>query len=315
MTTIHHPEHLLDRAAMSAIRLMLRSMKGSVNGPGARKSFDDIMEKVPSVSGVTYEAETIGGVPGWWCRPKDAAQGCAILYLHGGGYVVGAAGAYRHFVGQIAMRANVAAFVPDYRLAPEFPFPAAVEDAQASYAGLIAQGLTDIALAGDSAGGGLALILLSLAASKARSGAGMIPKGAAVISAWTDLGMTGDSMKTRAEADPLSTPASLAALAQLYLGSRDARDPQASPLYGDLCGLPPVRMHIGEDDVLLDDSIRYGKRFEQEGGTIQVHAWQGMIHVFPSNIALLEAAKEALDDVGDFMKVQLHAKAAKQLRF
>jgi epsilon-lactone hydrolase len=305
MPITHHPERLSDRASMVAVRLMLSSTRGSVNGPGARRAFDEIMLKVPSVSGVTYQAETIGGVPGWWCRPQQAINGAAVLYFHGGGYVVGAAEAYRHFVGQIASRANVAMFVPDYRLAPEFPLPAAVEDAQATCAGLIAQGFTNIALAGDSAGGGLALILLTLITDKARIGSGTIVKGAAVISAWTDLAMTGESMTTRAEADPLSTPASLAALARLYLGDQDARNPRASPLYGDLGGLPPVRMHVGEDDILLDDTLRYGGRFEQAGGAIEVHTWQGMMHVFPSNVALLEAAKEALDDVGAFLKSRL----------
>jgi len=310
MPTMHHPEHLLDRAAMVSMRLMLRSAKGTVSGPDARKTFDEMMEKVPAASGVTYDAATIGGVSGWWCRPADAVKGATILYLHGGGYAVGSAQAYQHFVGQVASRTRVAAFVPEYRLAPEFPFPAAVEDAKATYEGLVAQGVTKIALAGDSAGGGLALILLSWATAKARAGSGLIPKGAAVISAWTDLAMIGESMKTRAEADPLSTPASLAAMARLYLGDRDARDPLASPLYGDLTGLPPVRMHVGEDDVLLDDSVRYGERFEREGGAIQVHTWQGMIHVFPSNVALLKAAKEALDDVGQFLRRQLLAEPA-----
>jgi acetyl esterase/lipase len=305
MTITSHPEHLLDRAAMAAMRLMLGSAKGSVNGPDARKGFDEIMEQVPAASRVTYEAATVGGVSGWWCRPEHGVRDAAILYLHGGGYVAGAARSYRHFAGQIALHAKVAAFVPEYRLAPENPFPAAVEDAQAAYEGLVAEGLTNIALAGDSAGGGLALILLSRAAAKARSGSGPIPKGAAVISAWTDLAMAGESMVTRAEADPLSTPESLAAMARLYLAGRDPLDPLASPLYGDLSGLPPVRMHVGEDDVLLDDAVRYGERFEQEGGTIQVHIWQGMIHVFPSNVALLKAAKEALDDVGDFLNRQL----------
>jgi acetyl esterase/lipase len=305
MTTIHHPEHLLDRVAMAAVRLTLGSMKGSVAGPDARKPFDELMDRVSGASGVHYEAAVVGGVSGWWCRPDDAVGGAAILYLHGGGYVVGAARAYRHFVGQVAARAKVAAFVAEYGLAPEQPFPAAVENAQATYEGLVAQGFTKIALAGDSAGGGLALVLLSWAAVKARVGSGPVPKCAAVISAWTDLVLTGESMLTRAEADPLSTPASLAALARLYLQGRDPRDPLASPLYGDLAGLPPVRMHVGEDDILLDDSVRYGERIEQEGGKIQVHTWQGMIHVFPSNIALLKAAREALDDIGDFLNQQL----------
>jgi epsilon-lactone hydrolase len=308
MTIRHHREHLLDRAAMVPVRLMLGSAKGSVSGPSARNAFNDLMAKVPPAAGVTYHQETIGTVSGRWCRPEEPLAGAAILYLHGGGYVVGSAEAYQHFAGHVAARAQAAVFVPDYRLAPEFPFPSAVEDAQESYAGLLAQGFTNIALAGDSAGGGIALILLSFAARQARTSYGPTPKGAAVISAWTDLALTGTSMTTRADADPLSTPPSLAALANLYLGGRDSRDPEASPLYGDLTGLPPVRMDVGEDDVLLDDSVRYGERFEKAGGTIEVHTWQGMMHVFPSNVSQLMAAKEALDEIGHFLKSRLTVK-------
>lgn len=164
MTIRHHREHLLDRAAMVAVRLMLGSAKGSVSGPSARNAFNDLMAKVPPAAGVTYHQETIGTVSGRWCRPEEPLAGAAILYLHGGGYVVGSAEAYQHFAGHVAARAQAAVFVPDYRLAPEFPFPSAVEDAQESYAGLLAQGFTNIALAGDSAGGGISLILLSFAA-------------------------------------------------------------------------------------------------------------------------------------------------------
>jgi len=310
MTTIYHPEYPVDRLAMVALRAKLGSAKGRIDGPGARKSFDEIMGDVPAATGVTYEAARIGGVSGWWCRPNDAMAGAAILYFHGGGYVVGTAQAYRHLVGQVTARASVAAFVPDFRLGPEHPFPAAVQDAKAAYEGLLAAGLTNIALVGDSAGGGLALVLLSWAAAKARTSSSSAPRGASVMSPSTDLTLSGASMLTRAEADPLSTPASLAALAALYLQSHDPRDPLASPLYGDLAGLPPVRIDVGEDDVLLDDSVRYGEQFERAGGTCQLHTWQGMVHVFPSNVAQLKAAKEALDDIGDFLKIQLRAEAA-----
>ena len=159
--TIHHPLHLLDRVAMAAMRLMVGSMKGSL-GPSSREQFDELMEKTPAVDGVTYEKAEVGGVAGWWCRPDDAIAGAPILYFHGGAYVVGSARAYRHFAGQVAARAKVSAFVPEYRLAPEHPFPAAVDDALACYMGLVEKGPGNIALGGDSAGGGLALVLLSL---------------------------------------------------------------------------------------------------------------------------------------------------------
>jgi epsilon-lactone hydrolase len=301
---IHHPIHLLDRVAMVAMRLMVGSMKGSLTGPSSREQFDELMEKTPAADGVTYEEGDVGGVAGWWCRPEDAVAGAAILYFHGGAYVVGSARAYQHFVGQVAARAKAVAFVPEYSLAPEHPFPAAVDDAQACYRGLVEKGFGKIALAGDSAGGGLALVLLSLLVAKARDVSALRPAGAAVLSAWTDLALSGMSMETRAEADPLLTKESLASTARLYLSGHEPREPLASPLYGDLAGLPPVRMHVGEDEVLLDDSLRYGEGIESQGGTVQIHTWQGMTHVFPSNVALLHAAKEALDDIGNFLRQQ-----------
>ncbi|MGA3075151.1 MAG: alpha/beta hydrolase [Bryobacteraceae bacterium] len=301
---ISYPIDPLDRATMAGMRLMVSSMKGSVTGPSARVAFDELMEKTPAADGVTYQEAEMGGVTGWWCRPDDAVAGAAILYFHGGAYVVGSARAYQHFAGQVAARAKVAAFVPEYGLAPEHPFPAAVDEAQACYGGLVEKGFGKIALAGDSAGGGLALVLLSFPVAKSRDGSALRPVGAAVMSPWTDLTLSGASMETRAEADPLLTKDSLASTARLYLGGHDPRDPRASPLYGDLAGLPPVRIHVGEDEILLDDSLRCGERIESEGGIIQVHSWEGMTHVFPSSIALLHAAKEALDDIGDFLQRQ-----------
>jgi monoterpene epsilon-lactone hydrolase len=285
---------------------MVASMKGRVTGPDARRPFDAIMERTIAAPGVTYEAASVGGIQGVWCRPADSADHtAAILYLHGGAYVAGSAPAYEHFVGQIVARTRIAAFVAEYRLAPEHPFPAAVEDALAAYAGLAAQGCTRIALAGDSAGGGLALVILSLTVARAKARAGLRPVGAVVMSPWTDLALTGESMETRAEADPLSTRQALATTASLYLGEHDARDPRASPLYGDLTGLPPVLIYVGEDEILLDDATRYGDRLEESGGSCQVNVFEGMMHVFPSNVALLDAAKVALDEAGEFLKDRL----------
>jgi len=306
VATIVHSRDPADGAAMAAMRPMLAGVKGTVNGPDARAPFDHLMELVPSAPGIAHESAERGGVPRYWARPPDAVPGLAILYLHGGGYVVGSARAYQHFAGQFAARAKAAVFVPDYRLGPEHPFPAAARDARAAYGGLVAAGFARIALAGDSAGGGLALVWLALAAAEVREGAGQRPVCAAVVSPWTDLALTGESLTSRAEADPLSTKASLSAMAALYLAGHDAADLVASPLRGDLAGLPPVRLDVGRDDVLLDDSVRHGERMERAGGSAEVHVWDGMIHVFPSNVGLLKAAQRALEEIGDLLRRHLN---------
>jgi len=290
-----HPIDPQDAITMAKLRPMLASTKGSVTGPSARAPFDELMEQTPPADDVTYEKTEVGGVAGWWCRPNSAPADAAILYFHGGAYVVGSARAYQHFVGQVAARATVSAFVPEYGLAPEHPFPAAVNDARACFEGLFEQGFRKIALVGDSAGGGLTLSLLSLLVAQAREGSCLRPAAAAVMSPWADLALSSESMETRAEADPLMTRDSLATTARLYLGTHDPHDPLASPVYADLAGLPPVRIHVGEDEVLLDDSIRYGESLEAAGGTVEVHMWAGMVHVFPSNL-ILRAAQQPLDD-------------------
>ncbi len=301
MTIVHHPEQLRDRVAMAAMRLVIRAMSKSLSGPSARATFDELMEKTPGAPDVTYAPEEIGGVAGWWCLPPGTLPGSAILYLHGGAYGLGSAKSFRNFAGHIAARTGVACFLPEYGLAPENPFPAAVNDASAAYTALADRGMTRIALAGDSSGGGLALVLLSRMVSRARESAGLRPVGAAIMSPWTDLALTGESVLARADADPMTREPTLAAAAQSYLGAHDPRDPLASPLYGDLSGLPPIRVHVGEDEILLDDSIRFGERVVHDGGVIEVHVWKGMVHVFPANLAFLKAGKDAIDDIGEFL--------------
>ena len=254
---IHHPEHLADRVAMLAMRAMIGLQPPADLGPAGRTAFDALMTKTPAAEGVTYEAAVVGGVPGWWCRPAAAVIGGAVLYLHGGAYVVGSAHAYRHFAGQIAARAKSPLFVAEYGLGPERPFPAAVEDAEAAYRGLAGAGFRRIAVAGDSAGGGLALVTADRMTKAARDGASPSPVAACVMSPWTDLTLSGDSIDSRATHDPLLSRRALEDARQLYLGLASAKDPRVSPLYGDLAGLPPVMLHAGEDEILLDDARRY----------------------------------------------------------
>jgi len=293
-----------DREPMAKLREAGAAFKGQL-GPEARDVFDQMMEMTPELPGVIYEEALVGNIPGWWCKPAEALEGAAILYLHGGGYVAGSARAYRHLAGQIAGRAKVAAFVADYRLAPENRFPAAVEDASAAYRGLAEEGFTALALTGDSAGGGLALAVLSLMVAEVRIGAAPHPRAAAVLSPMTDLSFTGESLETRAEADPFLTKDSLARAAESYLGGHDSRDPQASPLFGNMAGIPPIRIHVGEDEILLDDSRRYAERAASEGREVQLHIWEGMAHVFASSVGTLAASGMALDDLGAFLYLTL----------
>jgi monoterpene epsilon-lactone hydrolase len=176
--TTHHSEHLADRVAMLAMRTMSGLQPPAALGPAGRTAFDELMTKTPSAEGVTYEFTVVGGVAGWWCHPADAVASGAMLYLHGGAYVVGSAQACRHFAGQIASRANPPAFVADYGLAPEQPFPAAVDDAEAAYRGLIAAGFSRTAIVLDSAGGGLALVTTARMTPS--------PVASCVMLPWTD---------------------------------------------------------------------------------------------------------------------------------
>jgi epsilon-lactone hydrolase len=270
--------------------------------------FDELMEKTPQAEAVRFEEAPVGGVPGWWCHPGSAVEGRAVLYFHGGAYALGSALAYRNFASQIATRARPAVFIADYRLAPEHPYPAAVEDAWAAYGGLLEQGFDAIAIAGDSAGGGLALVLLEMTAHAQAPGA-RLPGAAAVMSPWTDLTLSGASMESRSKRDPLLSRETLDEAAVNHAGSHDRGDPRISPLQGDLSRLPPVLVHVGEDEVLLDDSRRYQQRCEAAGGRVTVHVWHGMTHVFPSSVSMLQAAREALDITGEFLDGALARRA------
>jgi monoterpene epsilon-lactone hydrolase len=226
-----HPLDPEDALITAAMRAMTSSAKGTRPGIEARGQFDAFMESVLPRDDVTFEADTLGGIPGLWVHPADWRSDDAIVHLHGGWFNFGSAKAYRHLVGHIAARAGARAFIPDYRLAPEHPFPAATDDALACYQGLAERDVHRIALTGDSAGGNLALVLASRVIAEASSiNATLV--GVAVLSPVTDLTLSGATYETRADADPLFTRPQVAELVHSYLGSADARHPLASPLYG-----------------------------------------------------------------------------------
>jgi epsilon-lactone hydrolase len=297
---VTHPLDPEDAPAIAGIRTAARPQKGATWRIEARKFYDALLEGVSPRDDVTFESATVGDVPGVWVRPASSRSDEAILHVHGGWFVSGSATAYRHLVGHIAARAGARAFVPDYRLAPEHPFPAAVHDVLATYRGMADSGVRRIAVTGDSAGGNLALVLASRVAAKAVPIKASLV-GVAAFSPVTDLTLSGATYETRADADPYFTKQQVAELVHSYLGNADPNDPLASPLQGRFSGLPPIRIHVGDDEVLLDDSRRYLERAVAGGVDARLDVWTGMPHGFVAIIGPIKASAQALDVIGLFL--------------
>jgi acetyl esterase/lipase len=297
---VTHPLDTQDAPVIAGIRTATRPQKGAPWRIEARRFYDALLEGVSPREDVTFESAAVGGVPGVWVRPASSRSDEAILHVHGGWFVSGSATAYRHLVGHIAARAGTKAFVPDYRLAPEHPFPAAVDDVLAVYRGMDDSGIPRIAVTGDSAGGNLALVLASCVAAKAVPAKATLVAVAA-FSPVTDLTLSGATYETRADADPYFTKQQVAALVQSYLGNADPNDPLASPLQGRFSGLPPIRIHVGDDEVLLDDSRRYVERAVAGGVDARLDVWTGMPHGFVAIIGPIRASAQALDAIGLFL--------------
>jgi epsilon-lactone hydrolase len=278
-------------------KAMQPSLSGSITQ--MRQAFEAVTEKVPA--DVRCEPIEAGGVKAEWITPPGADANRVIVYLHGGGYVFGSINTHRAMVARIARAAKARGLALDYRLAPEHRFPAALEDATAAYRWLLAQGYkpNKIVITGDSAGGGLALA--TLVALRDRNMP--LPAAAACISPWTDMEGTGGSMTTRAKADPLITDKqALLDMARHYVGGGNPRHPLASPIYADMRGLPPLLIHVGDAEVLLDDSVRAAERAKAAGVSVTLEVWPEMIHVWHSFASILPEGQQAIDKIGEFIR-------------
>jgi monoterpene epsilon-lactone hydrolase len=301
-----HPLDPDDASTIATLRAAVRGTKGARWTVNARTQFDALMEGVSPRADVTFESATVGDIPGLWVHPASSRSDEAILYLHGGWFNAGSAKAYRHLVAHVAARAGTTAFVPDYRLAPEHPFPAAVDDGLAVYRGMDEDGIRRIAITGDSAGGNLALVLASCVTAAAASATATLV-GAAALSPVTDVTLSGDTYETRADADPYFTRDQVAELVRSYLASADANNPLLSPLWGRLAGLPPIRIHVGDDEVLLDDSSRYVERAIAARVDARLDIWMGMPHGFVGSVGTVKASGLALDAIGMFLRERFQA--------
>jgi len=259
-----------------------------------RAAFEANAEPLLAATDIDVEIVTVGGVP---CeRLNRAATGGALLYLHGGGYCVGSPRTHRELAGRLARVANRVCIVPDYRLAPEHPFPAGLDDAFAVYQTLYQTAELPPVLAGDSAGGGLALALLL----RLRDDGLPMPPRTAVLSPWTDLGLTGGSIHDRKARDPYMTEAALEVFAQAYAPPDIRRQVLVSPLYADLGGLPPVWIEVGSEEVLFDDAARFHARAVAQGIEATLYVGEGLFHVWQA----VPGAQEALaasDRIGAFL--------------
>jgi monoterpene epsilon-lactone hydrolase len=259
------------------------------------------------IAPISHQRVSAGGVDGEWITGSNAPQDKAILYFHGGGFRLGSVTSHRELVARISGACGCRVLAINYRLAPEYRFPAPLEDALAAYGGMLDQGLKpeNIAFAGDSAGGNLVLTtMLGL-----RERGLPLPAAGVLMSPWTDLAAAGESYVSRADADPIHQRPMIVALAKSYLGAGgDPRDPRVSPLYADLAGLPPLLIQVGDRETVLADSTMFADKARAVGVDVELQVWDGMIHVFQM-FAELPDAHRAIASIAEFLKQHLQMNA------
>ena len=254
----------------------------------------------PPPPDVACQAVDAGGVAAEWVSAPDAAAEKVLLYFHGGGYYRGSLNTVREMTSRMSRASGLTVLNVDYRLAPEHPFPAAMDDAVAAYGWLLESGVAPerIALGGDSAGGGLAVGLLVAMRDEGRP----LPSAAVCLCPWVDLTQGGESYVTRAEADPAITKPYLDHAAELYLDGAAAETALASPLFADLRGLPPLLIQVGTSEVLLDDARRLAEKARAAGVEAELEVWEDMVHLWQNNGPAMPESREAVEKIGAFLR-------------
>ncbi len=274
---------------------------GSVEAQRARQ--EKLSRYARPAAGVDCQPVTVDGVPAEWFTPPAPVSG-VILYLHGGAFTLGSINVHREWITRLAGATRVRCLAIDYRLAPEDPYPAALEDVLTAYHWLLDQGFSAsrLVIAGDSAGGGLALSALV----RLRETGGELPAGAVMLSPWIDLALQGASIQQNARLDPILEPSILAICARDYAGENTLTSPLISPLYADLHDLPAFLIQVGTDEILFDDAIRIADRARDSGVEVTLSVWDGMFHVFQL-IPFLPETKRALAQIAAFVLEQMAA--------
>lgn len=300
---VHDPDIAAFKEQMAAVTALREATPTSFKDE--RAQFDALHGAIPPAEDCEIEPITIDGICGERITPRGADANRALLYHHGGGHVFGSALSHRHLVSRLAAAAGVVAFNMDYRLAPEHPYPAGLDDALASYQYVLDQGFAadHVIFGGESAGGNLTAALLL----KLRALGLPLPAGAFLLSPWLDMGLTGSSYEARASYDPMITRAALDRCVTAYLGeTASVSDPLVSPLHAELAGLPPLFIQVGTDELFLSDSTRFADRAALAGVEVQLHVWAGMVHAWPLfHFALPASGAAAISEAGAWIARQL----------
>jgi monoterpene epsilon-lactone hydrolase len=269
-----------------------------------RSAFDGLLASFPVDEALAFEPRTIGGVSGLWLDAGGAGAGTdVLLYIHGGALLAGTSHGYRGLSGGLARAAGAALFAIDYRLAPEHPYPGALDDVLSAFRGLVAAGhpAGRIVVAGDSAGGGLALsLLLAL-----RDAGEEQPAAAVALSPWADLTFAGPSMRTKAEVDNSLDETGLRAGADQYLAGHLATDPLVSPVFGDFRGVAPLLIEVGSEEILLSDSVRAAEAAGNADVDVTLHVWPGQVHVWSLFAFMLSEGRDLIAEVGAWTRTRL----------
>ena len=293
---------------METIRGMLKSLGGSkdLTVEQRRLAMSGMTDMLPIPENTVITPAT-GAVPGEWISVPGSRPERTILYFHGGAYIAGSPSTHRSLVSALCIACNARAFVPQYRLAPENPFPAAVHDAVAAYRWLLSSDemaehtenpADHIVVAGDSAGGGLSISMMVEAHNQGLA----LPVAAACMSPWSDLSCSGVGYKTRAKSDPITDGDNISEIAQLYLGSTDPKNPLASPAFADLTGLPPLLIQCGSDEVLMGDSLLLEEKAHSCGVMATLEIWANMVHVWHAFYPMLSEGQEGIDRIGAYFE-------------
>ena len=293
----------MSRSEIDAIRELLRSKPRPAGFAERRERLDAIDSSAPLARDINLEPIDAKGVPAEWSLVPGSDASRVLLFLHGGGYCSGSIVSHRGMVTEAGRAAGVRTLAVAYRLAPEHPFPAALEDARAAYGFLLDQGIapSKVAIGGDSAGGGLTLALMTVL----RDAGQPLPRCAWLVSPWVDLQMTGASLAEKAQVDPLISKPYLEELASAYLAGTDAANLLASPLQAELAGLPPLLVQVGSAETLLDDAVRITRRAGAADVQIKLEIWPHMIHAWHLWAAQLEEGRRAIASAGAFIRAQL----------